>query len=467
MILSKSRYVGFRQYNPMKPVKHGIKVYVLCCALTGYIYGTVVYQGKGTTATAIMDTVLEHMIPGDLIRSERVLFVDNYYTSIPLAVTLKANYGLYLVGTYAPRKGAKKKETSYPFKKITASDAKCVERGWMRRATKTFCVASVMGAASVVVQALIWKDTKMCGFITTAFVGLCVGAEVLRSTKGHFKQLKIKAHDAILAYISYYGAVDRADRGIADFSISVRTRRWFMRVVFWYLDGFIWNIWCIVKFRMNAETPGKGDGYFDKFKKKKGAIGCRYRFQLELAEQLMAYALKKAIEEAGGDRTKVGWAYNVETGRFKKAETPTDLAAKKDACHDLQPLPKYSKHTFCQCCYSKTNQSLSQGERRRLSATAVGVCEACGWRYCAACNVEDNHERKKRGVKRKLAAISITSASVLLCMLLHLLYFSSSRLVKAWMGTFLHGSLATYARLLCPPGNPKSKHVSKHVKLLT
>ena len=70
-------------------------------------------------------------------------------------------------------------------------------RGWMRRAVKTFA----RGAAAVAVQAIIWKDTKACGFVTTAFVGYSAAASVLRSAKGSFKGLKVKAHDAIIAYL--------------------------------------------------------------------------------------------------------------------------------------------------------------------------------------------------------------------------------------------------------------------------
>ena len=89
-----------------------------------------------------MATVLEHVIPGDLFHTGMILFVDNYYTSVQLAVTLLAFYGIYLVGTYSPRKGAASTEMSFPFRKITSTDAKVVGRGWMRRAVGTFSAGS-------------------------------------------------------------------------------------------------------------------------------------------------------------------------------------------------------------------------------------------------------------------------------------------------------------------------------------
>jgi len=274
------------------------------------VYNFSVYQGKGSGS--IMETVLDTVITGDLINSERILFVDNYYTSVALAVVMLAVYGLYIVGTHSPRKGAKQDKESFPFEKLTPADASCVGRGWQRRAISTITRKAADVTKKVVVQAIIWKDSKVCGFISTAFVGACEDSSVLRSCKGMFKSLKVKAHDAIIAYLSCYGAVDRADRGIADCTISVRCSRWFMRVVFWVLDVILWNIWCIVQFRIDA-----GDKFYQQFKGNTGVPSGRYRFQLELADQLIAYSLEMAIKEAGGSRRNVKWAAQIGGGRFQ------------------------------------------------------------------------------------------------------------------------------------------------------
>ena len=46
MIKYKGKQIRFIQYMPAKPIKHGIKVFVLACAETGYCYGFWVYCGK-------------------------------------------------------------------------------------------------------------------------------------------------------------------------------------------------------------------------------------------------------------------------------------------------------------------------------------------------------------------------------------------------------------------------------------
>ena len=38
MIKYKAKQIRFIQYMPAKPIKHGIKVFALCCAETGYLY---------------------------------------------------------------------------------------------------------------------------------------------------------------------------------------------------------------------------------------------------------------------------------------------------------------------------------------------------------------------------------------------------------------------------------------------
>ena len=37
MIAYNGRYCGFKQYLPIKPITHGIKVFVMCYAVTRYI----------------------------------------------------------------------------------------------------------------------------------------------------------------------------------------------------------------------------------------------------------------------------------------------------------------------------------------------------------------------------------------------------------------------------------------------
>ena len=63
------RSVKFVQFMPAKIIKHGIKMFAICCAYTGYIY-----VGKGAviegTAEAIID---RHITTADLIHEFTLL----------------------------------------------------------------------------------------------------------------------------------------------------------------------------------------------------------------------------------------------------------------------------------------------------------------------------------------------------------------------------------------------------------
>ena len=46
MISYVGRGVSFVQYMPAKPIKHGIKVYALCCAYSAVLLAFQIYVGK-------------------------------------------------------------------------------------------------------------------------------------------------------------------------------------------------------------------------------------------------------------------------------------------------------------------------------------------------------------------------------------------------------------------------------------
>lgn len=89
--------LSFRQYIKNKRFKFGIKLYKLCCK-DGYTYYIKVYCGKDKQGDkpATLSTVMSLMTP--LLDHGRILFTDNYYTSVALAHALQ-NRKTHLVGT--------------------------------------------------------------------------------------------------------------------------------------------------------------------------------------------------------------------------------------------------------------------------------------------------------------------------------------------------------------------------------
>ena len=78
--------------------------------------------------------------------------------------------------------------------------------------------------------------------------------------------------------------VDHKDRDTADYSISVKSNRWYMRIFFWLVDNVIHAMYTNVTYvARNKDHP------WFKYKNKNGG---RYKFQYDLALELMEYGIK-------------------------------------------------------------------------------------------------------------------------------------------------------------------------------
>ena len=105
MILFKGRH-SIKQYNPMKPIKRGYKLWVRA-DMDGYISKFDVYQGKAAEESVVEDLngsafglgeqVVQTMTE-DLAGKNHEVYFDNFFTSIPLMEYLKEN-GINAAGT--------------------------------------------------------------------------------------------------------------------------------------------------------------------------------------------------------------------------------------------------------------------------------------------------------------------------------------------------------------------------------
>lgn len=90
--------ICFMTYNPAKPTKWGIRIYVLADSNTGYVYSVLPYYGSITSENLIRpDLPVSSRIPLDLYKKllDNVpnakgyhMYTNRYYTSIPLAEEL-------------------------------------------------------------------------------------------------------------------------------------------------------------------------------------------------------------------------------------------------------------------------------------------------------------------------------------------------------------------------------------------
>jgi hypothetical protein len=92
----------FRQYMKSKPAKYGIKIFALVCAKTFYTSNLEVYTGRQPPGPFQVDNsakcVVERLVE-PISGSNRNVTVDNWFSSIPLCLSLLNDHRLTLVGT--------------------------------------------------------------------------------------------------------------------------------------------------------------------------------------------------------------------------------------------------------------------------------------------------------------------------------------------------------------------------------
>jgi hypothetical protein len=125
--------VAFIQYRPAKPIKHGIKIFCVCCAILGIMLAYKVYYGNkdkkmdGTAVNVCDRLVKQAELTGPHGRS---LYTVNYYKSMKLAKHLFEKYRWTMVGTIVPTDKKTHEDHDIPFLKLSNGACNGQERGW-------------------------------------------------------------------------------------------------------------------------------------------------------------------------------------------------------------------------------------------------------------------------------------------------------------------------------------------------
>lgn len=270
---------------PAKPIKHCIKVYAICCSFTGYLYAFEIYTGIDHVADGSPRGVISRLLFSTGVTSAtssgRILYTDNFYTSQEVMKYIFFKYGMLLVGTYALTKKKLRTSVDYPFHKLSNSALRRIPPGWKRMA---FQKVESNGKLLYVMQATMWKDKKLVGFLHNHLVTDNADDFVRRWSPLQKKMKKISSHRITHDYAHHMNCVDHKDRDTADWTISLKSNRFYLRIFYWLLDSVLHAMYTIVK-----AVALSDDHPWYKYKNKNYG---RYKFQMDLGYELIRCGLE-------------------------------------------------------------------------------------------------------------------------------------------------------------------------------
>ena len=243
------------------------------------------------------------------------------------------------------------------------------------------------------IQCTTWKDKKQVTFLHTHLVKNDGDTTVKRHVKGKRQRIKLNAPPIQPEYVKYFNAVDVNDHDSADYSVSIRTNRWYLRVFLWLVDRVVFSCYLIVCYS-NKETWAKYNNKNDG----------RRKFQIDLALAVMEYGIRLDWKEPFLDKDRPAWMRETPfepcackkcffckvgktNGMEHKPRSRKEAKRKRDekVC-SIERVDLGKGGSYCRPCYRKRshiNENNSQ-RRRGCSSTRLG-CKGCEEYVCAQC----------------------------------------------------------------------------------
>jgi hypothetical protein len=281
-----------KQHMPNKPNRWGYKVFVLAGGESGICYDFVLYTGKGDKVehgfcTDIIITLCE-TVPRS---NDHQLFCDNFFTTIQLQVELM-KLGIFCVGTIRSNRLAG----------LSMRDANDLSREG--RGSMDHRVTEVNGVQMCATR---WFDNNVVNCLSTLHDCELVDSVRRWSTKEK-KHIQIQRPNVIKAYNQYMGGVDLIDMLIALYRIKVRSRKYYMKIIFHLIDLSIVTAWLLYRRHCTQLQVGKKD------------IFTLLEFRIEIATVLLRRIEPQCTKQRGRPSLQE-LSVSIESSRTRRALT--------------------------------------------------------------------------------------------------------------------------------------------------
>lgn len=215
-----------KQYMPMKPHKWGFKLFVLS-GVSGFAYEFEIYTDQekfeqlnegepnfGATSNIVLR--LARIIPR---QKNYKLYHDNYYTALPI-MTYLARQGIYSLGT---------------IRRNRLPNCKLPSECSLKKAPRGTSHKYVTTVDGVDISSLIWKDNKYVTLLSS-FAGKNPVSSIKRFDRKQKKYIEVECPYVITEYNRHMGGVDLLDSLMGRYKISLKSRKWYMRLFYHLTD---------------------------------------------------------------------------------------------------------------------------------------------------------------------------------------------------------------------------------------
>jgi hypothetical protein len=154
---------------------------------------------------------------------------------------------MLLVGTYALTKKKSRTADDFPFAKLSNGALQKVKCGWKRIARWKIVLKPDGRLPLYTVQATVWKDKKLVGFLHNHLVKDTTDHTVRRWLKEKKMRQEISSHQVTTDYSFHMNGVNHKDRDTADWTVSLKSNRFYLRIFYWLFDGVLHAMYSIIK----------------------------------------------------------------------------------------------------------------------------------------------------------------------------------------------------------------------------
>ena len=342
MIPTKNR-LAIKQYIKDKPIKWGIKSFLLCESETGYILHAEIYTGKHSglfidELGATGSVVVRLATAAGLAQKNHILVMDRFYNSVKLFHYLHATMGIFAMG-------------------MIMSNRKHYPKS-MKQTKKTLAVRGQHDySCRENISAIVWMDRKPINFLSSCHDPTKVGTVNRRNKDGTAVMIAIP--QLVIDYNKYMGGCDKNDQ-ITRLHKTRRHYRWPRRLFVKFVMWSCYNVYVLMNYYNPHTVARRRFRTFNNFVDElclqlvgdyRSAVQRRESREVELPQRMQNVGLHnpERSREATGSNVCVVCAY-----KYNKYRKDNPDVAAKDLPH------KKTKTTFW-CAYCRRYLCIRDG----------------------------------------------------------------------------------------------------------